>query len=51
MIDLEKDKEAIRIINAILNNRGVAEVKNEVKDGKANLVIVEIRRQVKRRER
>lgn len=43
MIDIRDFPFVIDTINSILNNRGIAEVKNERKD-KDHLVVVEIKR-------
>lgn len=47
MIDIRTEDEVIDAINAVLNNKGIAEVKNEKKSGKDNLVVVEISRTLK----
>jgi hypothetical protein len=46
-IDIRDYPEVIEIINGIINNHGVAEVKNEKRQGEVNLVVVEISRTVK----
>lgn len=46
-IDIREHPEVIKTINAILNNNGIAEIKNESKHSAVNLVVVEIRRIVK----
>lgn len=51
MIDLRDEKEIIDIINSILNNGGVAEIKNESRTSTPNLVVVEIERKVKTKKR
>ena len=43
MIDILKHRDAIEAINAIINNKGVAEIKEE----KNGLTVVEINRKVK----
>jgi hypothetical protein len=50
LIDIAKNQDVIKIINAILNNEGIAEIKNEAKKGKENIVVVEIKRQVKTKQ-
>lgn len=48
MIDIAKRKDIIEVLNAILNNGGTAEVKNERKrDLPENIVVVEIKRTVR----
>lgn len=47
MIDVRMNREVIEVINAILNNGGTAEIKNEKRHGEDNLVVVEIKRAVK----
>lgn len=42
-IDIRKDPAAIEAINAILNSKGIAEIKTE----RGNLAVVEIRRTLK----
>ena len=42
MIDVRDHLEVVEAINHILNNRGIAEVKNEIRKGQDNLVVVEI---------
>lgn len=51
MIDIRDNKEVIEAINAILNGRGIAEVKNEIRRGEDNLVVVEIQRTLKTKKR
>lgn len=46
MIDIRKRPEVLEIINTILNNGGIAEVKNESRHSE-NIVVVEIKRTVK----
>jgi len=46
-IDIREHPEVIEIINTILNNKGIAEIKNESKHNSVNLVVVEIKRTVK----
>lgn len=41
--DIRQDQEAIEVINAILLNRGIAEIKIE----KDKIIVIEIKRQVK----
>lgn len=51
MIDIKKNDEVIETVNAILNNKGIAEIKNEVRrNGDDNIVVVEIKRQVRTRK-
>ena len=50
-IDIRKDEEACEQINAILNNNGIAEIKNEGKGDKVNLVVVEIKRTVRTKKK
>ncbi len=48
MVDIRKRGDILELINAILNNQGIVEIKNEVRrDGTDNLVVVEIKRQVR----
>ncbi len=47
MIDITKHKNIVEAINAIINNGGIAEVKNEARKGNENLVVVEIKRSLK----
>ena len=47
MIDIREHPEVIDAINAVLNNRGIAETKNEMRRGKDNIVVVEISRTLK----
>lgn len=47
MIRIEEQTEALRAINSVLNNGGIAEVKNEAHGGDVNIVVVEIVRSVK----
>lgn len=49
MIDIKDYPSIVETINAILNNRGTAEIKNESHDG-INLVVVQITRTVKHKE-
>lgn len=51
MIDIREHPEVIDIINAIINNHGTAEIKNEARKGDTNLVVVEIVRSVKTKKR
>lgn len=44
MIDIRKNQEILNILNAILNNNGIAEIKQE---GKGNICVVEIKRQLR----
>lgn len=44
MIDIREYPEVIEIINGILNNGGVAEVKNEKRRREDNIVVVETMR-------
>ncbi len=46
-IDIKEHPDVIKVINAILNNNGIAEIKNESKHSSVNLVVVEIKRTVK----
>lgn len=48
MIDIRNDEDALKALNAILSNKGIAEIKNESHDPKnPNLVVVEVCRNVK----
>ena len=47
MIDITQNKTVIEAINAIINNGGIAEIKNEARKGKENIVVVEIKRTLK----
>ena len=47
MIDIRNHPEVCEAINAVVNNRGIAEVKNEKRRGEDNLVVVEIVRTLK----
>ena len=48
MVDIRKRPDILDLVNAILNNQGIVEIKNEVRrDGTDNLVVVEIKRQVR----
>ena len=49
MIDIRDWPEVIDAVNAVLNNKGIAEVKNEKRQGKDNLVVVELTRKLKTR--
>ena len=49
MIDIREWPEVIEAVNAVLNNKGIAEVKNEKRQGKDNPVVVEITRKLKTR--
>ena len=50
-VDVRKRPDILDTINAILNNSGIAEIKNEIRrDGKENLVVVEIKRTVRTRK-
>lgn len=50
MIDIRQHPELLRVVNAILNNKGVAEIKvEEWKDGE-RLLVVEQKRSVRRAE-
>ena len=49
MIDIRTHEEAVKAINAVLNNGGIVEVKNEAHGGDVNIVVVEIVRSVKTR--
>ena len=42
MIDIRDHPEICNVINAIINNGGAAEIKNEKRRGDDNLVVVEI---------
>lgn len=46
-IDIRKNDEVCEQLNAVLNYGGIAEIKNEGKNGQVNLVVVEIKRIVK----
>lgn len=51
MVDIKNRPDILDLINAILNNQGIVEIKNEVRrDGTDNLVVVEIKRQVRTRK-
>ena len=50
-IDIRKDNDACEQINAILNNNGIAEIKNEGKNDTVNIVVVEIKRTVKTKKK
>ena len=55
MIDIRDYPKALDAVNAVLNNHGTAEVKNEIryKDGKIqsdNITVVEISRRLKSSE-
>jgi hypothetical protein len=45
-IDITKSPEVIEAINRIIDNGGIAEIKNEKRHGEDNLVVVEITRAV-----
>lgn len=47
MIDISQNKVVLDALNAIINNGGIAEVKNEARSGKENVVVVEIKRTLK----
>lgn len=47
MIDIAENKVVLNALNAIINNGGIAEVKNEARKGKENIVVVEIKRTLK----
>ena len=51
MIDLRNYPEIIDCLNNIINNKGVAEIKNEARKGDENLVVVEITRSVKTKKK
>lgn len=46
-IDIRQYTEVIDLINNILNNKGIVEIKNEGRNNKVNIVVVEIKRTVK----
>lgn len=46
-VDIRNMPEVVEVINAILNNHGIAEIKNESRKDDANIVVVEITRSVK----
>ena len=47
-IDINQHPDIIATVNAILNNGGIAEVRNEGRrKGKMNLVVVEVKRTLK----
>ena len=46
-IDIRDYPEIINLINAIVSSKGIVEVKNEGKNNKVNLVVVEVKRTVK----
>jgi hypothetical protein len=50
-IDIRNDAEICEQINAILNNKGIAEIKDEGKGDRPNLVVVEIKRTVKTKKK
>lgn len=50
-IDIRDYPEVIDCLNNIINNRGVAEIKNESRKDECNLVVVEITRAVKTKKR
>lgn len=50
LIDIRNNPLVLDIINVIVNNGGIAEVKQEYKNGKENLVVVEIRRKVRTKD-
>lgn len=47
MVDISKMPEIVVILNNIINNGGIAEIKNEKRKGQDNIVVVEITRSVK----
>lgn len=48
MVDIKNRPDILDLVNAILNNQGIVEIKNEIRrDGTDNLVVVEIKRQVR----
>lgn len=55
MVDIRDFPEVIDIVNAIINNKGTAEIKTERKKDNGNvtenLVVVEISRSVKTKQR
>ncbi len=51
MIDIREHEEVIEAINLILSGRGIAEVKNEIRKGQDNLVVVEIQRTLKTKKK
>lgn len=51
MFDLSKMSETIASINAILNNKGTAEIHNEYRNGTIETVVVETQRKVQNREK
>ena len=51
MIDVRNHPEVVEAINLILNSRGIAEVKNEIRKGEDNLVVVEIQRTLKTKKK
>lgn len=46
-IDIREHPEIIDLINAIVNSKGIAEIKNEGKHNTVNIVVVEVKRTVK----
>jgi len=50
MVDISKMPEIVAILNNIINNGGIAEIKNEKRKGLDNIVVVEITRSVKTRK-
>lgn len=51
MIDVREHLEVIEAINKVLNSRGIAEVKNEMRKGEDNLVVVEIQRTLRTKKK
>ena len=51
MIDIREHPEVCEAINAVVNNKGIVEVHNEKRQGKDNLVVVEISRTLKTKKR
>lgn len=46
-VDIRKNDNVLDALNAVINNGGIAELKQEYNHGKENLVVVEITRKVK----
>lgn len=51
MFDIRDHPEVCEAINAVVNNGGIAEVKNEKRKGEDNYVVVEIVRALKTKKR
>ena len=46
-IDITRNPDVVEAINRIVDNGGIAEIKNEKRHGEDNIVVVEITRSVK----